>query len=168
VSPYFDYGPYILMFLAIITFFLGTFLIWRGRSEIGEKHINSVETGLWLIIILLATTSIFGIFLDITINNSLSFFILNLMIMLASFYFLKNIVKKQIKNIIWIAIFMFVILNPLIPLITHVIPNDYYINLYRLILQILSLVIPYMLLAICYYTTYKDIKNKVHPNKKTS
>ena len=158
VLPY--YILYILMALTIITFFLGTFLIWRGKNEIGDKHSNSIEVGLWLIIIFLAITSIFGIFLDRTITNSLSYFILNLMIMVASFYFLKNIVNKQIRIIIWIAIFMFVILNPFITLITYLIPYDYYLNLYRILLQISSLVIPYMLLAFCYYKTYKDTKKQ--------
>jgi len=148
------------MFLAMITFFLGIFLIWKGRSEIGNNHIKSVETGLWIIIILLATASIFAMFLDRTIWNSLSFFIANLMMMLVSFYFLKNIANKQIRNTIWIAIFMFVILNPLIPIIMYVMSNDYYIYLYRFILQILSLVIPYILLAICYYKTYKVTKKQ--------
>lgn len=149
---------YLLMFISIITFFIGTFYIWKGRNEITEKHINNVDKGLWLIIIFLAITVIFGLFLDKTITNSLSFFILNLMIMLASFYFLKDISSNKIGVMIWIAVFLFVFFNPLITIVMYYFQNDYYIYLYRLVLQILSLAIPYLLFTVCYYKTYKTIK----------
>lgn len=152
---------YILMFLATIMFFVGTFYIWRGRNEIAKKHINNVDKALWLIIIFLAITTLSGVFLDKTITNSLSFFILNLMLMLASFYFLKEISNKKIKIIIWIAIVMFVIFYPLITIVTYYFQNDYYINLYNIVLQILSLIIPYLLFTICYYKTYKTIIQKL-------
>lgn len=158
---------FILMSLAIITFFIGTYILWKGRNEITEKHINNVENGLWLIIIFLAITTMFGIFLDKTITNNLSYFMMNLMIMLVSFYFLKNISNKRIRYIIWIAIFMFVILNPLITIVTYYFQYDYYVNLYRLVLQIFSLIIPYVLFTFCYYKTYKDTQNK-NLNKHTS
>lgn len=149
---------YILTFLAIITFFIGTFYLWRGREEIGKKHIENVEKGLWLIIIFLAITSIFGIFLERAINYNLSFFMLNLMLMLSSFYFLKNLTNKRIIYMVWIAIFLFVIFNPLETLISYLFSYDYYVTLYRFLLQIISVLIPYILLGFCYYKTYKNIK----------
>jgi len=150
---------YILMVLAIIGFFVGAFFIWKGRNEISEKHINNVDRGLWLIIIFLVITTFSGLFLDRTITSTTSFFISSLMIVLASFYFLKNISGEKIKNIIWIAIFLFVIFYPLKTIVTDYLKYDYYVNLYDLILQILSLVIPYILFTICYYKSYKLIKD---------
>lgn len=157
---YLYYLSFILIFIAMIAFFVGTFYLWKGRKEIAEKHINNVDKGLWLIIIFFAITTISGIFLDKTITNSLSMFILNLMLMLVSFYFLKDISKKKI-TIIWIAIFMFVIFNPLIPIVAHYFKYYYYVNLYITILEIFSLIIPYILFTFCYYKTYKTIIQKL-------
>ena len=149
---------YIVMFISIITFFIGTFFLWKGRSEITEKHTNNIDKGLWLIIIFLVINTIFLLFLDKAITNSLSFFILNLMIMLASFYLLKDISNNKIRVAIWISIFLFVVFYPLITIVMYYFQSDYYVNLYRLILQILSLVIPFILFTFCYYKAYKIIK----------
>lgn len=146
---------YILMFLAIITFFIGAFLLWKGRTEIEEKHVHSVEKGLWIIIIFLAVTSLSGLFLDATNNFRLSYFILNLMLFLASFYFLKSLVSNKIRNIIWIAIFIFVILDPLRTLLFSIYTTDY---LNSSLLRIISTLVPYILLNYSFYTTYKNVK----------
>ena len=113
-----------------------------------------------LIITFLVINTIFLLFLDKAITNSLSFFILNLMIMLASFYLLKDILNNKIRVAIWVSIFLFVVFYPLITIVMYYLQSDYYVNLYRLVLQILSLVIPYILFTICYYKAYKIIKNK--------
>ena len=147
-----------LVFLStfsIVLFFWGVFTLWRGRSEIDKEHSEMVEKGLWLIIIFLAVSAYIGLFAGYNAHQ-ISYFILNLMMLLVALFLLHKLVTRRIRNLIWIAIFLFILLD----LLTMILPYiTKFSSFYLSQINILTTFIPYTLIAFCYYASYRTIKN---------
>ena len=144
----------VIVVLSWVFFFWGLFTLWKGRTEIGKEHVDMVEKGIWLVIVFLAVSSFVSLSAG-SASYQLSFFILNLMIFLVTLYLLHVLTTKGIKNLIWVAVFFFIVFDSLTTVLPYMVKLHYfYLNLMR----IPTFLIPYTLIMLCYYKTYRRIE----------
>lgn len=139
----------------------GIYLIIKGRKEFNPNHEKNVIIVKKLIIFWI----IFFVIKESFLPNISSFAIIQLIInviigiplWLAVIYLIKELAEQNIKKLLWINFFVYIIINSVEGYVDVVAKNE--TSLYNLyLLATLIAIIPALILVFCYYKTYIKLK----------
>jgi hypothetical protein len=106
----------LFMFIALILFLVGLISIHGGRNEFGEKHANSVQRGV-LLILMSVVIGFFGGLAGPYASSGIGI-VTSIMMALGLIYLIVEISDEQGKNMLWIAGILYIVISVISAIVT--------------------------------------------------